>query len=461
MSAHHESRAKQREHLIGVQSHYSRVSNAKSTLDTWNVKHIEEQQKQRKNRQFNRAQADRQNEIRRNNEFLVEKITETMLQQNNSPSPYPASGHKTPFHVTSLNYHLQKREHDRIAQENVAIAKRIIFSKPTYEQKDFLAHSDDHDRHLTNLKDKDPTPPIMPRLFPDVEPERQKSFVPLRVEQEEAAKKQKEQAAKPAAPNRSFDFPAKLKPIAQSEAPDSVKSTKRPARLAPHSAPSPASEKQPAKSSPPAPLSSKSPTKSSPLASPKTGAASAASPTSSSSSSSSASSSSAPSSSSTSDSSPQSPDGAVQAPPVAISCAEQSQADIARVHFVSTISKTCLTASGSTLSYADKCDASTSGWTVQPVGEPAEGFVAISLQGSKVYLCSSREGEVYLSHSVEAWGDFSAKWKIAVQANSVEPASAALKACLITAPNGRFLAVVDNKAQTIAEQQLWLTTKSR
>lgn len=89
----------------------------------------EKEEKGRERRKTNKHEEERLATIRRANEVLVQHIAETISKPSYislSPPAYPASKHRAPYHHSSLNYVIRKREHDRIARENLALAKRLM-----------------------------------------------------------------------------------------------------------------------------------------------------------------------------------------------------------------------------------------------------------------------------------------------------------------------------------------------
>lgn len=67
-----------RSHLTSLSQHHTTLKSIGPTIQTWNEQHQQITTLHRKNRKTDRVQVRRQEEIRRENEILVEKITDTV-----------------------------------------------------------------------------------------------------------------------------------------------------------------------------------------------------------------------------------------------------------------------------------------------------------------------------------------------------------------------------------------------
>lgn len=431
----HEPRLKRRDRALDVQTHYDRVVNTKSTMDTWNFKFLEQQILQRSNRRFNRAEAERLLDIRRKNENLVGKITDVIM---NSPAqtPYPVTGHSVPHRITSLNIANQKREHERITQENLALAKRIIFSKPTYEAKTMIEFSEQHDRLLSNLQDKDKTTPILPRMLPSaLDPERIKSFVSVKAEEENRRRLIKEEREE-----RERERVALLERRMQRHQEQQQRaSTAPPADTFPRSAKLPTisssggDEKKSSGGTPPRSPNNANRSRNGEKAGNEAEAPAAASATSAS-------------------------PADLALSPCAKACVAAST-KAGGVHLCSVASNVCISGKGIALVVSSSCSDG-AGWSIENL---PDNFVSIKAEGNAL-LCSSKEGEIYLS-TAEPWGAFSSKWIIeplGTPTVSGEDAKS-VSVCSIKSSHGLYLAHVDGntKVQLVADSQAWLRIARR
>jgi hypothetical protein len=120
-----------------------------------------------------RAANERAAELARENQKMVDKITRTVLQapspygqSSASTAPYSKSRHAAPFVHRSLNLGRRRAEQERIAAENLVLARRIITRKPTVvAQRELEKHATLHERLLKERSRYVELPPTQAQLL--------------------------------------------------------------------------------------------------------------------------------------------------------------------------------------------------------------------------------------------------------------------------------------------------------
>lgn len=154
----------ERDQEYALQLHHQKLRSIRPTISSWNDDHVEITKRQRNNRRTNRVKAARAAEIKRENEILVDRITDQATRNSVQHPGAARTGTKKDrgqeFHThRSLNYHTRMKERSRIAQENLALAKRIITRKAVLDHTEWDRHAKDHDRMIESMsKYVDPNP---------------------------------------------------------------------------------------------------------------------------------------------------------------------------------------------------------------------------------------------------------------------------------------------------------------
>jgi hypothetical protein len=140
-------------------THHTNIRSVSTTIDNINPLHQRIHTLQKRNRSINRVRQQREIQIQRDNEALVQRITN--MQKHYYKHPASVASQYTDIHnqplntarVThkSLNYIQRQRERDRISNENVLLAKRIIEAKPVLSHEDLQQHAERHDEILHSM----------------------------------------------------------------------------------------------------------------------------------------------------------------------------------------------------------------------------------------------------------------------------------------------------------------------
>lgn len=131
--------------------HHANLRKSNNTFSTWNAEHIILSRQTRNNRGVDRVKEGREAEIRRLNQMLVSKISEAARKPPTYGSRPTYEFHPEPLIQRSLNFGARQRERQKIAAQNMSMAKRIIHSKPVYSREKWKAHGMKMAGYIANI----------------------------------------------------------------------------------------------------------------------------------------------------------------------------------------------------------------------------------------------------------------------------------------------------------------------